>query len=79
MTVIRTTFSDEVEAALARYRQFHPEDYETIVQKALKRFLLAEGFPAEDEVLNEEEVEALKQYERGDSNYESWRDVKKTL
>ena len=79
MTVIYTSLSGDLEAALERYRQSHPEDPEAIMQKALKRFLLEEGFPTEDEVLTDEEVDALEQHRRGKSTYESWRDVKKTL
>lgn len=79
MTVIRTSLSGELEKALEHYRQAHAEDPETIMRKALKRFLLEEGFPAEDESLNEEELEALKQHKRGSSEYESWQDVKTTL
>ena len=79
MTTIRTSLSGDLAAALERYRQFHPEDPEAIMQKALKRFLLEEGFPAEDEVLSREEVDALERHRRGESTYESWQDVKKTL
>ena len=79
MTVIRTSLSGELEQALKHYRQTHAEDLEVIMQKALKRFLLEEGFPAEDESLSEEELEALEQHRRGASEYEAWQDVKTTL
>ena len=79
MTVIRTSLSGDLEKALEHYRQAHAEDPEAIVQKALKRFLLEEGFPAEDESLNEDELEALEQHKRGSSDYESWQDIKTTL
>ena len=79
MTVIRTSLSGELKEALEHYRQTHAEDPEVIMQKALKRFLLEEGFPAEDESLSEEELEALEQHKRGTSEYESWQDVKTSL
>ena len=79
MTVIRTFLSGELEQALGHYRQAHAEAPEVIVQKALKRFLLEEGFPAEDESLSEEELEALEQHKRGTSEYESWQNVRTKL
>ena len=79
MTVIRAPLNDELETALERYRESHSEAPEVIVQKALKRFLLEEGFPAEDEELNDEELGALEQHRQGESAYDNWQDVKKTL
>jgi hypothetical protein len=80
MTVIKARLSGELEHALERYRENHPDETsdEAVVQKALKRFLL-EGFPPEDEPLNETELEALHRHTREESEYEAWRDVKKNL
>ena len=79
MTTISTELGDELESALERYRETHPEDTGTIVKKALKRFLLEEGFPAEDEVLVDEELAALAELKQGSSEYTSWDEVKQGL
>ena len=41
------------------------------MKKALKRFLLEEGFPAEDEALTDEELAALADFKQGHSVYQS--------
>jgi hypothetical protein len=77
MTVVQTRLTKDLEQALERYRTTHALTDEVVLQKALKRFLLEEGYPAEDETLSEEELEAL----RGQKNaeYDAWEDVKKSL
>ena len=79
MTTVSTQLSDELAAALEHYRETYPDDPEAIVTKALKRFLLEEGFPAEDEVLADEELAALDELKRGSSDYTSWDEIKRSL
>lgn len=70
---------DELGAALERYLETHSGNLEAVVTKALKRFLLEEGFSAEDEVLADEELAALDELKRGNSEYTSWDEVKQSL
>lgn len=79
MTTISTRLGDELGAALERYLEAHPDTPETIMKKALKRFLLEEGFPAEDETLTNEELAALAEFKQGKSVYMSWDEVKQSL
>lgn len=79
MTIIRTELSDALEKAFVHYRDTHSDTPEAIVEKALKRFLLEEGYPAEDEVLSTEEIEALESHQHGESHYEAWQDLKSSL
>jgi lipoate-protein ligase A len=77
MTVIQTRLTKDLEQALERYRKTHALTSEVVLQKALKRFLLEEGYPAEDEPLSEKELEALRKQK--EAQYDSWEDVKKSL
>jgi hypothetical protein len=77
MTVVKASLSKDLEEALERYRTTHALSDEAVVQKALKRFLLEEGYPAEDETLSEEELEAL--HNQKTAEYDSWEDIKKSL
>ncbi len=79
MTTISTELGDELGAALERYLETHSDNPEAVVNRALKRFLLEEGFPAEDEVLADEELAALDEFKRGSSEYTSWDEVKQSL
>lgn len=78
MTTISTRLSDELGAALERYLEAHPDAPEAVMKKALKRFLLEEGFPAEDEALTDEELAALAEFKQGKSVYISWDEVKQS-
>lgn len=77
MTVVQTRLSKDLGEALERYRATHALTDEAVLQKALKRFLLEEGYPAEDETLSEGELEALRNQK--DAKYDAWEDVKKSL
>ena len=77
MTVVQTRLTKDLENALERYRATHALTDEAVLQKALKRFLLEEGYPAEDETLSEEELEALRNQKNAE--YDSWENVKKLL
>lgn len=83
MPTLSTRLSDELAEALERYRQAHPDDpeaiTETIMVRALKRFLLEEGFPPEDEPLTDEELAALNAARAGETEYLSWSEVKRGL
>jgi hypothetical protein len=60
MTVVQTRLSKDLGEALEHYRTTHALTDEAVLQKALKRFLLEEGYPAEDEALSEVELEVLR-------------------
>jgi hypothetical protein len=77
MTVVQTRLTKDLESALEHYRTTHALTDEVVLQKALKRFLLEEGYPAEDEPLSVEELEAL--HNQKNSEYDAWEDVKKSL
>ena len=77
MTVVQTRLTKDLEDALEHYRKTHALTDEVVMQKALKRFLLEEGYPAEDEALSEEELEALRNQKTAE--YDSWENVKKSL
>jgi hypothetical protein len=77
MTIVQTRLNKDLGEALERYRTTHALTDEVVVQKALKRFLLEEGYPAEDETLSEVELEAL-QNQQG-AEYDSWEEIKKSL
>ncbi len=77
MTVVQTRLSKDLGEALERYRTTHALTDEVVLQKALKRFLLEEGYPTEDETLSEVELEALRN--RDNAEYDSWEEVKKSL
>jgi hypothetical protein len=77
MTVVQTRLTKDLGEALEHYRTAHALTDEFVLQKALKRFLLEEGYPAEDEALSEEELEALRNQKN--SEYDSWEDIKKSL
>jgi plasmid stability protein len=77
MTVVKASLSKDLEEALERYCATHALSDEAVMQKALKRFLLEEGYPAEDETLSEEELEALRNQKNAE--YDAWEDIKKSL
>lgn len=77
MTVVQTRLTKDLEQALEPYRKTHALTDEVVIQKALKRFLLEEGCPAEDEPLAEVGLEALRSQKNAD--YDSWEDVKNSL
>ncbi len=81
MTVIHAHLSEELERALQRYHHAHPDagTVEVVVQKALRRFLLEEGYLVEDETLSDDELEALQSVGRGERDYALWDEVKDTL
>jgi hypothetical protein len=80
MTVIRARLDEELEQALECYQRAHPDAAgEAIMQRALKRFLLEEGYLVEDEPLSDAELEALQAYNGGESDYVAWDDVKDDL
>ncbi len=79
MPTLSANISDELAEILERYRQTRPDDPETIMTRALKRFLLEEGFPPEDEPLADEELDALNAARAGEAEYSSWNEVKRDL
>ena len=83
MPTLSANISDELAEILERYRQTRPDDpeaiTETIMTRALKRFLLEEGFPPEDEPLTDEEWAALNAARAGEAEYSSWNEVKRDL
>lgn len=87
MPTLSANISDELAEILERYRQTRPDDSEAITEtitetirvRALKRFLLEEGFPPEDEPLTDEELDALNAARAGETEYLSWSEVKRDL
>ena len=79
--MITMSLGTELQRALEQYRRSLQEETteEEIVQRALKRFLLQQGYPVEDEALSEEELIALREMERGEVEYEDWQVVKERI